>query len=90
MLTARFNLPAFGAKVTMPKTPSAMVSLESYDLPETVREDLIDCDISPVWRNKYHELLEGGSFTEAYEAWSKAAEDLLAFQLKNATLPIDV
>ena len=57
-----------------------MMSLERYDLPEAIIVYLL-FTFSPARKKKCQELLEGGSFTEAYERWNKAAEDHLALQL---------
>ncbi len=38
MLAASFHLPSFGAKVTMPKTPSSIAHLERHELPEAIRQ----------------------------------------------------
>ena len=82
MLAAEFNLPAFGAKVTMPRTPTSMINLERHELPESVKEDMLDFAISPVTKARFMACLEIGMFTEAYDIWNKAAERHLALRLK--------
>ena len=39
LLSAKFNLPSFGAQVSVPKTPSSLMHLPRYDLPEAVKEE---------------------------------------------------
>ena len=78
MISAGFYLPAFGAKVTLPKTPSSMAHLERHDLPEAVKEDLVYFALPPAKKAKYLQSLEQGEFTEAYDIWNNAAENHLA------------
>ncbi len=47
MLTADFHLPALGAKVTMPRTPSCIAHLERYELPAATKHALIHFALSP-------------------------------------------
>ncbi len=90
MLMAGFDLPSFGAKVTMPRTPSTLINVERHDLPGTVKEELVYFAISPVTRAIYEECVAQGNFTEAYEIWNKAAERHFAVQLKRTHLPRSV
>ena len=46
-ISATFHLPAFGAMVTMPKTPASVMSLDRYELPEAVNEELVQFAMSP-------------------------------------------
>ena len=87
MLMAEFSLPAFGAKVTMSRTPSSMVNLEWNDLPEAIKDEMVYFAISPATKARYEECLEQGLLTEAYDIWNKAAETHLTLQLKSMTLP---
>ena len=80
MLAADVNLPAFGAKVTMPRTPSSMINLERHDLPEAIKEDIVHFANSPVTKARYEECREQGNFSAAYEIWNRAAERHLALQ----------
>ena len=86
-ISATFNLPAFGAMVTMPKTPASIMPLDRYELPEAVNEELVQFAISPNERKVFHQNLLDGKFEEAYSAWNKAAENLLALQTKKQQLP---
>ena len=88
ILTASFHLPSLGAKVTIPKTPSSMATLERFESPQAVKQDLIYFALAPALKAQYDELLTQGHFTEAYDIWNKAAENHLGSQLKDAQLPI--
>ena len=88
IITASFHLPTFGAKVTLPKTPSSMAHLERHDLPEAVKEDLVYFALPPAQKAKYLQSLEQGEFTEAYDIWNRAAEGHLTLQLNSPTLPL--
>ena len=76
--------------VTMPKTPASVMSLDRYELPEAVNEELVQFAISPNERNIFHRHLSEGNFEQAYAAWNKAAENLLALQTKNSNCPTGV
>ena len=80
-------MPAFGDMVTMPKTPASIISLDRYELPEAVNEELVQFATSPNERRVFHQHLHDGNFEEAYSAWNKAAENLLALQTKRQQLP---
>ncbi len=87
MLSARFHLHSFGAKVTMPKTPSSMAQLERYELPEAVKEEPIYFALLPKVQERDPERLSQGLFTDAYDIWNQAIENHLALQLNKAKLP---
>ena len=87
LLSAKFSLPAFGAQVSVPKTPSSLMHLPRYDRPVSIKEEYMYFALSPAQRVLFETLLREGNFEEAYQIWSKAAEAMLAFQLHSAALP---
>ena len=81
MLVADYDLPAFGAKVSMPRTPNSVINLERYELPEAVREELVYFAIPPATMTTFEECLSQGYFTEAYAVWNNTAGNHLALQV---------
>ncbi len=81
-ISATFHLPSFGAMVTMPGTPTSVMSLDRYELPEAISEEVAHYAISPNEKNVFHRQIEEGNFEDAYSAWNKAAENLSALQTK--------
>ncbi len=86
-ISATFHLPSFGAMVTMPRTATSVTSLERYQLPEAASEELAQFAISANENNAFHRQIEEGNFEDAYSAWNKAAEHLLALQTPKQQLP---
>jgi hypothetical protein len=86
-ISATFSLPAFGALVTMPRTPSSVMPLDRYELPEAINEELAHFAISPGEKATFQRYIDDGNFEDAYSAWNQAAENMLALQTKNQQLP---
>ena len=66
-LSAKFHLPSFGARVSLPRTPKSIFKLENYQLPEAVNEEITHFAISEPQIDDFHKLPGEGSFTAAYD-----------------------
>ncbi len=86
-ISATFHLPSIGAMVTMPRIPLSVIPLYRYELPEATNEELAHCAISPNEKTIFHRQIDEGNFEDAYTAWNKAAENILALQTNNQQLP---
>ena len=89
MLVADYDLPAFGAKVSMPRTPNSVINLERYELPEAVREELVYFAIPPATMTTFEECLSQGNFTDAMHIpfGTKPRRIISRFRLKPAHYP---